>query len=323
VKEGEEEPPALRTFYLPPLEAFVRDADREEREAVVSGVPYLQPSVSFPSSKSLKNKAALPGRPALYAYQSQDEEEAEIDLREIATEEPVEGAPEAANIPPLASLLKMRLTSPRQAKRTLRSALARQPENIALQNLLGITYLEGGNRAAAKVVWLSLMSRNLKNAALLNNLGAIAVLEDRPDDARDLFQRAIKEGGKDGGSREAGLNLGQLYLKYHDGKAAREAFEEVLSHYGDDQLAQAGLAVAMAQQGAVKAAIDRLAALVEKDPDDPYYALSLAYLLMDSDKRYAEARAVLSGFLERHPERNERQLKAALREAGQAFISKK
>ncbi len=118
-----------------------------------------------------------------------------------------------------------RILAPQRSIQMTLQAIQTDPANMALHNLLGLDYLENGNLPSAKVVWLSLMARGVKNSAVLTNLGVVALLEGNEPAAIAYFQEAA---GMEA-PRQALANLGFIALKYRNGFEAKKEFEKTLA----------------------------------------------------------------------------------------------
>jgi Flp pilus assembly protein TadD len=191
-----------------------------------------------------------------------------------------------------------RLVAPQRAVPAVLQAIQKDPQNQALHNLLGLSYLESGNLPAARVTFLSLVARGVKNAAVWNNLGIMANLDGNEVEAIEYFQQAAQMEAP----REALVNLGFIALKYRNGFEAKKQFEKALELAKDDAAAQVGMATALLQNREMESAKDSLVEAAKKYHHDPYARLSLGYFLMDVEKENEAARKILTEDHEGQPE---------------------
>jgi Flp pilus assembly protein TadD len=99
-----------------------------------------------------------------------------------------------------------------------RYALARGGDVSALQNKMGVTQLELGNVALARLYIQAGLKAQRKNAQAWNNLGAIEFMQRRYGDAIRDYKRAIKY---DGHSAVYHSNLGLAYVDKKEFDSAR------------------------------------------------------------------------------------------------------
>ena len=188
----------------------------------------------------------------------------------------------------------MRLVSASRAIALIEQGIAKDPENPALMNLLGLAHFEAGKVEAASVCWMSMIARGVASAAVWNNLGVLAIREGSEDQAISYFQESAKLGT----SKEAFINLGFLALKYRNGLEAKNYFKKALKIDDDDVSARTGLAVAALQSRDMDDAKDQLVDLAGSYSKDPYLKLSLGYFLIDVEREPETATKVVREYME-------------------------
>lgn len=305
--------PIARTFYLPALQTALMMPTKNESKIPIGSVKiFAYPFYSSGLFRAAPERslAAQTTVPALYEgsrssgdlpgviptpinYGALNEERQAQIKSEFESEKPADSRKGGS----FAYLNLMRVVAPQRAVPLIVSAIQKDPANQALHNLLALTYLESGNLPAAKVTWLAMVARGVKNAALWNNLGIVANLEGNEMAAMDYFHEASLMDAP----REALVNLGFLALKYRNGFEAKKHFEKALAIEKDDAAAQVGMAIAQLQNREMDNAKDGLLELTKKYKRDPYARLSLGYFLMDVEKESELARKVLSEYMEQQP----------------------
>lgn len=195
--------------------------------------------------------------------------------------------------PTFALLNLERFQAPELAIPKILNAIAKDPLNSALHNLLALAYLDSHQMNRAKVTYFSLIARGIQNPEILNNLGVIAQLEGRETQAIAYFEEASRLDS----SREAYLNLGSIALRYRNGELAKHYFEKSLRIESNDATAEIGLAEARIQNREFDQVRECVVELSNRFSEDPYARLSVAYFLIDLEKNYELAREILSEYL--------------------------
>lgn len=321
--------PLARTFYLPSLQTALFLPEKESKMNVGSVKYYAYPFYSsglFRAPSAERSPASTPQLPALMDANRSSEGSASApvpmhyaalsDERNALLKKALESERPASTKEgySFSFLNLMRVTQPHRAQPLILQAIQRDPGNHALHNLLGLTFLEAGNLPAAKVVWLSLTARGVKKAAIYNNLGIVALQENREGQAIAYFEEAISVGEN---IKEALINLGFLALKYRNGFEAKKHFEKALSFDKEDVSAQVGIAEAQLQNREIDAAKDGLIELAKKYRKDPYARLSLGYLLIDIEKEGDLARRVLTEYMEQNNDESDLLFRQAIQETKQ------
>lgn len=304
--------PMIRTFYLPPVQvSTVLPKGEDSKIAVGNYKNYLYPYGSqglFGMGSQERNLASLSpvSLPNLYdttrgAGEARSAIPAQTNFRALADErKALLGKAYDAERPSdprkatFTYLNLMRFQNPQKAVSTTLEMIQQDPQNMALHNLLGLAYLEGGNFPAAKVSWLSMIVQGAKDPAVLNNLGVVAYLEGNEAGAIEYFTEATQGELL---NKEASTNLGFIALKYRNGFDAKKHFEKTLELQKDDITAQIGAAVARMQNREMDQAKDSLIDVAKKYKTDPYARLSLSYFLIDVEKDNDVARQILTEYM--------------------------
>ncbi|MBI1860808.1 MAG: tetratricopeptide repeat protein [Deltaproteobacteria bacterium] len=320
---------SVRSFYLPPLQVALSIPPSGSRVAAGDFKRFSYPFYSsflFQPSAIERSVTALPDLgysgletrseariniPSVMDYRSLNEERKKLLTKLAESNRPLDNT----DLPTFAYLNLVRATNPGKAVPLIQRAIQSDPKNTALHNLLGVAYLDEGHLSSAKVVFLSLLARGEKNAAIATNLGVIAYLENHEGLAKEYWLEATSMDG----SREASLNLGSVALKYHNGFEAKSHMERALSQGDQDAAANVGAAVALLQNGSLEDARERLTDLSKKFKSDPYARLSIGYFLMDIDKKPDVAEMVLSEYMESHD--NVTEIRQALSETKRSLGS--
>lgn len=316
----------IRTFYLPPL--FMALITPEEGSVTPSGSmssePYpfessflfkntdkqlsaLKPLESVLVAEELGDLNEEQHRPTLFSYRLLADDQAKSVGRTIASEKP--GGNGVASF---AYLNSMRLANPRQAINVIQDALKRDPANLGLQNLLALTFLESDNIPAAKVMWMSMMTRTKNPSAIQNNLGVLAVLEGKEAKGAKLFAQSqqVDLNGV------CATNLGFLALKYRNGSEALKYFNLAHSNGKVSAPLQIGQLVAMIQRGEQDSVRESLTELTKGFERDPYARLTASYYLIDKEHDYSTAQQILMDYAkDKQAETQEITFKRALHEA--------
>lgn len=327
---GELEPnryPIARTFFLPSVQLAILIPNGDESKIAVGSVKsFSYPFYSSPFFSNDRMPASAGGRdlpslydgprnaedgagavPKLITYKALAEERKEILKSSFESERPSDTRKGTT----FSFLNLSRLVSPQRALPLIIDSIQKDPTNIAMHNLLGLCYLEMGNYPAAKVTWLSMIARGIKNAPLWNNLGVIAYLEGKESSAIDYFSEAsLMES-----AREAMINLGFIALKYRNGFEGKKHFEKAIGLESDDVTAQVGLSVAQLQNREIDHAKDGLIDMSKKYKSDPYAKISLGYFLLDVEKESDLAKKILSEYMDSQNLDNDMQFRQALQEA--------
>lgn len=301
---------AVRTFYLPPVQTALIVPDEKQSKVAIGSKDELG-TTDFAASQlyGSAQEAALAWDPGSLYFGSEEPDDvasasheplvfdfgflAEARGRNVERSLSSE-APGRNEVPTFAYLNLLRLRKPEQAVTAIKETLRLDPKNAALHNLLGVAYLDAGNLTAAEVTWLTMLSRGEKSGAVLNNLGILSLMRGKQSQAVQYFNdaRSLEDGP------EASTNLGFLALKYRNGAAAKDAFEEARRRK-EETSSDVGVLVAQMQAGDLDELRGNLEDLTKRHKKDPYARLAVAYYLIDVEKDFPLASRVLSEYLEK------------------------
>jgi len=319
--------PLVRTFYLQPFQLAVMAPKKSSKILAGNIKNYAYPFLSFGLFNPQVEARALASAPAdsasLYGdakgltegpgstplslnYRVLSDERKEILGSAVNAERPSDLKHGSS----FAFLNLIRVTAPQRALPLILEAIQKDPNNPALHNLLGLAYLELGNYPAAKVTWLAMMARGVKNAALWNNLGVLAFMEGRESQAQDYFQEALLMEDP----KEPLVNLGFVALKYRNGFEAKKYFEKAIAIEKAEVISQVGYAVALIQNRELEAAKDKLLDLTRRYKTDPFSRISLGYFLMDVEKESDLANRILAEYIDAQAIENDMQFREAIQE---------
>lgn len=128
----------------------------------------------------------------------------------------------------------------------------------------------------------------------------------QPQEAMRLFDEALAERPDDPTVHAAHV---QLYVILAQDASDRGAFQEAetlldqgLSRYADNSSLRYSQALLYEEEGKNRKAVDVLAALVKKSPDDPAMLNAYGYLLTDQFDRHREARTYIQKALAMNPD---------------------
>ncbi len=300
--------PRARTFYLPSVVLSVQEPGRNSKTEMGSLKNYSYPFYSSGLFSSTRQVASVaPEDPTMLYdmartsdthnltpnstnYESLANERTRLLKRGYDSEKPDDIRKGGS----FAFLNILRVASPSRSIPLIENAIARDPENTALVNLLGLAYLEAGKPQTANTCWMSLIARGAATGSVWNNLGVAAIKQGHEPQAMAYFQEAIKSPD----AKEAWINLGFLALKYRNGVEARGYFKKALQMDDDDAAARAGWAVAAVQSRDLEEAKETLQSLSRKLSKDPYVKLSLGYYLVDVDQESETAHKIISEYME-------------------------
>jgi Flp pilus assembly protein TadD len=186
----------------------------------------------------------------------------------------------------------LRLTNPGRAVSSILESIQKDPNNIALHNLLGLCYMDLGQFTAARITWLSLLARSGESAEIQNNLGVLFSLMGKEKQSIEFFKAAAQKEG----ALEAWNNLGFVSLKYRNGFQAKQYFEKAAAFNDQDAASKVGFGIAKIQNREFDSAKDALEEASSTFKSDPFAKLSYAYLLMDVEKETAAAKQLLDEY---------------------------
>ncbi len=315
--------PHIRTLFLPPVQtALIMPTDKEIPLGKVRNYAIPVYSTGMFSKQTLQRTLASEENRSLMVLNDYDENHltapkgltynllSPIRLKTLAKDLQAH-EPKDKEIPSFAYLNLARLVYPQKALTQVLEAIERQPDSVALHNLLGLTHLEMNDIAAAKVTWLSLVARGEKNAAIWNNLGVVSMLLGKENEAIDYFQQATQMENPG----EAFVNMGFIALKYHNGFEAKKNFTEALKAGDASPATKVGLNVARLQNREIDSAVEILPELSERYNSDPYARLSAAFLMIDIMGQKDAASKMLTEYMDRFFARSDPLFRQALGES--------
>lgn len=318
--------PKVRTLYLPPMRIALilptKDAKTKRGDFEEYALPYYSTELF-----QMLDRAPAQHKPLLsldrlsgdgfevlpFSYQSLSDDRKTKFTKIAADEKPTS----AKLLPTFNYLNALRIVDPRSAILLIGNAIRKDPHETALHNLLALAYMEIGNYPAAKVCWLALNARGIKDASILNNLGVLALTLGKESQAIGHFQEASLGDSP----KEALSNLAFISLKYRNGFEAKKYFERAMVFDKQDIALQAGFAVAMVQNRELDRARDDLTRLIRKYNGDPYARISLAYFIIDAEKELELARQILTEYMDDHALENDPTFRRALQQAKQMNTS--
>jgi TolA-binding protein/Tfp pilus assembly protein PilF len=319
--------PMVRTFYLPSQRLSVFQPKSDAKISLGNFKNYAYPFYSsglFATGSDRSTASASTDLPTLYgdqkglfeaatsvpeqvSYRVLSDERKQILNHDLSAEKPAD----LKSAPSFAYLNDLRLVAPGRAVPEIMEAIQRDPQNNALHNLLALAYLELNNFPGAKVTWLSLVARGVKNSSVWNNLGVLANMQGKEAQSVDYYSEAsLMESPK-----EALSNLGFIAIKYRNGFEAKKQFEKAIAIEKNDVSSQVGFTVGELQNRQMDLARDGLIDLTKKFKNDPYARLSLSYLLIDVEKENELARRLLSEYMDQQAVENDMQFRQAMQEA--------
>jgi Tfp pilus assembly protein PilF/TolA-binding protein len=320
--------PMVRTFYLPPVQLSLMLPAPKGKIAPGTIKQYAYPFFSFglftplPETRATAStspdnslmfgsasglETSLGAAPTTITYRNLSNERTQILTSALNSEKPAD----AKTAMSFSYLNLSRLLAPQRALSQIQAAIQRDPQNQPLHNLLGLTYLQMGNYAAAKVTWLSMVAQGIKNGAVWNNLGVLLEMQGRETAALDYFSEATLMPNP----REAFNNLGFVSLKYRNGFEAKKQFEQALAIEKNEVTTQVGHAVALLQNGQLDPAKEKLVELNHKYKTDPYSRISLGYYLIDIEKENELASRILEEYIDQQSLESDNLFRQAIQEA--------
>jgi tetratricopeptide (TPR) repeat protein len=299
--------PAIKTFFLPPYRVAVMANGKDSKTPMGTVDQYQTPFEStafFVPSNNERNiasvESSLPmliegsygfstdsdrATPTLFSYKLLDP------ARKMALNKALqETKPQKQSN--YGYLHYLRLTNPGRAVSSILESIQKDPNNIALHNLLGLCYMDLGQFTAARITWLSLLARSGESAEIQNNLGVLFSLMGKEKQSIEFFKAAAQKEG----ALEAWNNLGFVSLKYRNGFQAKQYFEKAAAFNDQDAASKVGFGIAKIQNREFDSAKDALEEASSTFKSDPFAKLSYAYLLMDVEKETAAAKQLLDEY---------------------------
>ncbi len=310
---NEEKYPVVKTFYVSPLRVAVMENVPDskiskgkmgqyeypfESTALFSPAPAERAVASVPSSSQSFIEGPLDLNnernrtlPSLVNYSALEPQRKEVLSKGLQSNQ-------SGKVPSYSYLHYMRLSNPQKALSLITQAIKKDPNNVALHNLLGLCFLDLGHFNSAKITWLSLLARGVNSTDIQNNLGVLAFLQGNEKQAISFFQAAAAKNE----SPQALTNLGYIALKYRSGFEAKKYFQKAISLTDEDVSSFVGLGIAQLQNREFDTAKETLKEASSKFEADPLANLSLAYLVLDIDKDASVASQIIENLRQNQSE---------------------
>lgn len=162
-----------------------------------------------------------------------------------------------------------------EAERTCTIILTRYPDNIQAHYLRGVLNQKLGNLSNAAEDYNFLITHDAADAEIFNNLGAIFALQQKSQDAMNMFNQAIQA---DPNKAEFHNNLSELLLGLKDYDAAIEEYNKVIALEPRNTLALYNLGVAYKDKGDIDNAAKEWLTILSIKPEDKDAKNALAQL---------------------------------------------
>ncbi len=163
----------------------------------------------------------------------------------------------------LAFFNSLRLVRPADAIYKLKQHLKTKSQDPSFHQLLALAYLDNGDLERAKITWLSLLARGIKEPGIYNNLAVVEALRGNTKSALNLFSEASEKG-----SDEARINQGFIALTFGNGFLAKSLFEKSLGS-SNNEMAKIGIAISKIQNDDIENGKDELEQLQKQFPNHP------------------------------------------------------
>jgi predicted Zn-dependent protease len=163
----------------------------------------------------------------------------------------------------LAFFNSLRLVRPADAIYKLKQHLKTKSQDPSFHQLLALAYLDNGDLERAKITWLSLLARGIKEPGIYNNLAVVEALRGNTKSALNLFSEASEKG-----SDEARINQGFIALTFGNGFLAKSLFEKSLDT-SNNEMAKIGIAISKIQNDDIENGKDELEELQKQFPNHP------------------------------------------------------
>lgn len=157
----------------------------------------------------------------------------------------------------------------------LAARLRENPDDADLRSLLGVWRLRTNDVAGARGDLERVLARHPSHVGAINNLGLVAERERRSDEARRLWEEAIRLAP---GKTKAHENLGILELREGHWAAAVAQLRSAVQLNPDSAAVRARLGVALLRSGDLAEARAELLRALALDPEQPIARRNLASL---------------------------------------------
>jgi Flp pilus assembly protein TadD len=185
-----------------------------------------------------------------------------------------------------------------QAQANLERAVQIDPKDANALNNLGVVYGQRGQYAQAQQYFERTLALAPVHPLALDNLVKLYVYENRPDDARRILEAAVAAAPQEPSLH---YDLAMFFVQQNSMAEAKTEFARVVALQPSNAEARNGLAVILMRDGDRSTAERMFLACLQIAPDFDRPYLNLAALYMQQGQT-TRARALLSGFLAKHPE---------------------
>ncbi len=172
-----------------------------------------------------------------------------------------------------------RARSPKAAA-LVKRVLAREPQDETARAMAGVLAVESGQCDVAIRHFERSGAALDSNAPALTQYGGCLLRADRPKEAVNIFERAVRVSPDRGASQ---YNLAVAELQAGNPARAIEAAERALAIAPDDANALSVFAAASAETGRLQPAIDAMRKAIAIAPGEERYYMDLAVLCLDHD----------------------------------------
>ncbi len=117
------------------------------------------------------------------------------------------------------------------AQESYKQTLEREPENLEAIYGMGIIFQYEEKYEDAKIYFERALSFYGENGAILNSYGVVAAHLGEDESARDSFEKAVQIDPK---LLDAQKNLAEIYLATKEYEKGIETYQKILKQHGDD-----------------------------------------------------------------------------------------
>jgi Flp pilus assembly protein TadD len=196
---------------------------------------------------------------------------------------------------PMISLAQVQLARGEldSAEATARQILRKNLKNDAAKLVLANVYYRRGMNEMSAIILDGLGGAKSKDSQILNLLGLLAIGKNDNSRALALFTDALHANSSDVAVR---MNLGVLYLKYHQLQEAAVQFERVLAVLPQHEDAKLHMAAIYTSRGQFKEAKDLYKAALSANENNPVALYNYA-VLQSEMKEYDDAIDTLKSYI--------------------------
>lgn len=198
------------------------------------------------------------------------------------------------------------------AERLARQMLATNARNKEVYSELILLYASWGKYNQALLAGhVALKALKFNDASLLNNMGTVYLKKGQPQNARRMFQQAVKQ---DPSHLQARMNLGTMAMERGAFKQALTHWKAVLEKNPHHEQASRQYAAALMGTRQYKKAHPVYASLLDKNPNDPEALFQLGVIYFKASafrKRQKESGLLFERFLNNQEARKMKQYNRA------------